>query len=104
MGKRTISDFERIPRDKYQTPFKPVPSLIRYLLRDGVKTFAERCCGDGHLIRNVELFGFTCVSRGDIVTGQDALKMTVADYNGAQVGITNPPFKIPKTPIRTAPS
>jgi hypothetical protein len=77
MGKR--SDFERIERDFYPTPAKAVLPLLKYLHRDGVNTFAERCCGDGDLICHLESHGFTCVSRGDITTGQDALKITTAD-------------------------
>ena len=50
MGKR--SDYDRIPKDKYQTPNKAVLPLIPYLRRDGIETFAELCCGDGELIRH----------------------------------------------------
>ena len=85
----------------YRTPFKAVPPLIPYLRRDGVRTFAERCCGEGDLIRHVEFFGFTCVSRGDIATGQDALKLTVADLNNADAIITNLPFKYPDDPLHS---
>jgi hypothetical protein len=96
MNKRS-PDFERIPRDKYQTPYKAVLPLIPYLRRDGVRTFAELCCGDGDLIRHVESFGPRCVHRGDIEAGQDALK--VARYVGnPDVGITNPPYKYPDDP------
>ena len=98
MGKR--SEFERVPRDFYKTPFRAVPPLIPYLHRDGVKTFAERCCGDDDLIRHIKSFGFSCVSRGDIRFGQDALKMTIADLNNANAGITNPPLKYPGDPDR----
>lgn len=90
MGKR--SDFKRKARDLYPTPAAAVLPLIPYLRRDGVKTFAELCCGDGDLIAHLKSHGLRCVHRGDIVTGQDALK--VKRYNGdPDVGITNPPFK-----------
>jgi hypothetical protein len=99
MSKRS-PDFERSPRDFYPTPYKAVLPLIPYLHRDGIKTFAEFCCGDGDLIQHLESFDLTCVYSGDIVTGQDALKLTLADLDGAQVGITNPPYKHPEDPTR----
>ena len=90
MGKR--SDFERIPRDQYETPFDPLLRLMPYLQRDGVRTFADLCCGEeGKLIQHLESFGLRCVQRGDILTGQNALE--VKCYVGSpDVGITNPPF------------
>ena len=98
MSKR--SNFERIDRDRYNTPFPAVLPLILYLQRDGVTSFAEPCAGDGELIRHLELFGLTCAYRGDIATGQDALKLTIADLNGAIV-ITNPPYRRPEDQPRT---
>ena len=88
MGKR--SDFERIPRDFYPTPPEAVSPLIPFLRRDGIRTFAEPCCGDGRLVRHIESFGPRCVYQGDIATGQDALARD--SYGGAQAAITNPPF------------
>ena len=88
MGKR--SNFDRVPRDFYPTPYAAVPPLIPFLR--GVRTFAEPCCGDGALVRHLESFGLRCVYAGDIATGQDALALTVADCNGAPI-ITNPPYK-----------
>jgi hypothetical protein len=99
MGKR--SDFERIPRDLYRTPLKAVLPLIPYLHRDGARTFAEPCAGQNDLVRYLQFFGLHCLYRGDIATGQDVLKLTAADYNGADVGITNPPYKRPEDPDRT---
>jgi hypothetical protein len=94
MGKR--SDFERIPRDYYATPMAPVRPLIPYLKRDGVRTFAEPCRGDGDLVRHLESFGPRCAYAGDIATGQDALELTVADLNGADAVITNTPYRHPE--------
>jgi hypothetical protein len=68
MGKR--SNFERIPRDFYPTPFAAVPPLIPYL--HGIRTFAEPCAGDGALVRHLESFGLRCVYAGDIATGSDS--------------------------------
>jgi hypothetical protein len=97
MGKRT--SFERREADFYPTPFKAVPPLIPYLRRDGIKTFAELCCGEGDLIRHLESFGLKCVHSGDIRTGQDAL--AVKRYIGRpDAGITNPPFADPNGPKR----
>ena len=73
--------------------------MIPYLR--GVHTFAEPCCGDGALVRHLESFGLRCVYKGDIATGQDALKLTAKKYKGADAGITNPPFKYPEDPEHT---
>lgn len=99
MGKR--SDFERIPRDFYATPMAAVRPLISYLKRDGVRTFAEPCCGDGDLVRHLELFGPRCAHAGDIATGEDALELTVEDLYGADAVITNPPYRHPEDPPRS---
>ena len=88
MGKR--SNFERREADFYPTPRAAVLPLIPFLR--GIRRFAEPCCGEGDLVRHLESFGLTCVYAGDIATGQDALKLTAADYNGADAGITNPPW------------
>jgi hypothetical protein len=85
MGKR--SNFERIPRDFYPTPFAAVPPLIPHLR--GVRTFAEPCCGDGALVRHLESFGLRYVYAGDIANGQDALARD--SYGGVPI-ITNPPY------------
>ena len=45
MGKR--SNFERIERDYYPTPYEAVLPLIPHLKRHGIETFAEPCAGDG---------------------------------------------------------
>ena len=89
MGKR--SNFERIPRDFYPTPYAAVPPLIPHLR--GVRTFAEPCCGDGALVRHLEGHGLRCVYAGDIATGQDAL--TLDTYGDADAIITNPPYERP---------
>lgn len=85
MGKR--SNFPRIERDFYVTPFEAVVPLIPHLR--GVHTFAEPCCGDGALVRHLESFGLRCVFANDIATGQDALE--VASF-GAPV-VTNTPWR-----------
>ena len=86
MGKR--SEFERREADFYPTPWAAMLLLRPYL--DGIKTFAEPCCGEGDLVRHLEGFGLSCVYSGDISTGQDAFALK--HYNGADAGITNPPL------------
>ena len=87
MGKRS-SNFERIPRDFYRTPFNAVPPLIPHLR--GIRTFAEPCAGDGALVRHLESFGLRCTYAGDIATRQDALARDT--YGNADAIITNPPY------------
>jgi hypothetical protein len=89
MGKR--SNFERISRDFYPTPYAAVPPLIPYLR--SVRTFAEPCCGDGALVNHLQAHGLRCVYQGDIATGQDALAIT--DYGKVDSIITNPPYQRP---------
>jgi hypothetical protein len=85
MGKR--SNKRRRKLDFYPTPFKAVQPLIPHL--NGVRRFAEPCCGDGRLVRHLESFGLVCVYAGDIADGQDALAHT--DYGSPDAVITNPP-------------
>src|SRR5260370_32204564 len=89
MGKR--SNFKRAPRDFYPTPAAAVPPLIPHLR--GVRTFAEPCCGDGALIRHLELHGLRCVYQADIADGRDALAIT--DYGDADTIPKNPPHSRP---------
>jgi hypothetical protein len=76
-------------RDFYRTPRKAALPLIPFLR--GIKTFSEPCCGDRALVRHLVEFGLVCVYAGDIATGQDAL--AVNSYGGAEINVTNPPFK-----------
>jgi hypothetical protein len=64
-----------------------VQPLIPYL--NGVRRFAEPCCGDRRLVRHLESFGLVCVYAGDIADGQDALARE--DYGAIDGIITNPP-------------
>jgi hypothetical protein len=86
MGKR--SRFERRPADFYPTPRAAVLPLVPHLR--GIRTFAEPCCGDRALVRNLESFGLRCIHSGDIATGQDALACN--DYGAPDLIITNPPY------------
>ena len=96
MSKRKSGDHPRIDKDHYPTPLKPVRYLIQYLQRDSIKAFVEPCCGPGEcLIRHLESFGLSCVYRGDIIFGQDALQLTKAMCRGAPI-ISNLPFRYPE--------
>jgi hypothetical protein len=88
MGKR--SSFERRTADFYPTPKAAVLPLIPYLRRDGIRTFAEPCSGEGDLVRHLEGHGMRCAYAGDLTTGQDAL--AIDSYGEADAIITNPPY------------
>lgn len=62
MGKR--SDFTRIARDLYKTPWEPVVALSPFL--QDVTAFVEPCCGDGTLIAHLERLGHECAWASDI--------------------------------------
>jgi hypothetical protein len=88
MGKR--SNFERIERDYYPTPYEAVLPLIPHLKRHGIETFAEPCAGDGALARHLQLHGLQCASASDIAHGEDALEQR--EFEGEAI-ITNPPYE-----------
>ncbi len=94
MGKR--SNFERVERDFYPTPFEAVKPLLEHLtLSEG---FVEPCAGNGDLINHLEGAGHICTYSSDI-TPQSFLT-TVHSYEyltdrmcaGADYIITNPPW------------
>ena len=65
MGKR--SNFERVERDFYPTPYAAVLPLLPHL-PEAVR-FHEPCAGDGDLVMHLEDNGHVCAQRGDISTG-----------------------------------
>ena len=70
MGRR--SNFARLDRDAYATiDPRAYPPLLPHLR--GVKTFAEPCAGDGHMVRALEEHGLICQWSSDIAEGIDAL-------------------------------
>jgi hypothetical protein len=114
VGKRNKGKFEPRDKDFFPTPLKAVLPLIPHLR--GVRTFAEPCCGNGALVAHLESHGLRCVFASDIaseeecrqrealfgisreyagtiVTEQDALALTRADLNGAEIIITNSSWK-----------
>ena len=77
MGKRSV----RTPRGRLLSDaMRSVLPLIPYLRRR--PDFRRACCGEGDLIRHLELFGLNCVHSGDIRFGQDAL--AVKHYIGSR--------------------
>jgi hypothetical protein len=87
MGKR--SEFIRRKSDAYQTiDYKASWALVPYL--QGVRTFAEPCAGEGHLIEQFSKRGMHCYMAGDILDGVDALSLP--DYGPVDCIITNPPW------------
>jgi len=97
MGK--YSNFDRIPRDYYKTPFAAVTPLIPHL--EEVQTYVEPCAGDGQLVNLLSDGGFECIAAYDIepqeewIVQKDALSLTSVDMKGADVIITNPPWTRP---------
>lgn len=94
MGKR--SDFERVERDYYPTPYAAVVPLLAHLA-PGTR-FCEPCAGDGRLIAHLESNGHKCASAWDIepqherIDKQDALNRLVGNI---ACFITNPPWDRP---------
>ena len=87
MGKR--SHFKRRAQDDYQTiDARAVAALLPYI--GGIRRFAEPCCGDHALVRQLCGYGLTPALVRDIRFGDDALKIT--DWQNADAIITNPPW------------
>ncbi len=89
MGKR--SDFDRIPRDFYPTPWEAVVPLLPHI---GHQPFyIEPCVGEFHLVEHLMPYA-RCVDHGDIVLGKDAMSWTEEQVGLAQADyfITNPPW------------
>ena len=91
VGKR--SEFKRIPRDFYPTPYSAVEPLIAHLPE--WYTFMEPCAGDGRLIDHLESNGGKCTHAYDIepqdsrVIQYDALLLEQVE---TPYIITNPPW------------
>lgn len=94
MGKR--SQFEKRPRDYYQTPFaavEPLRGLSGF-------TYCEPCAGDGRLVEHLEkvipdalcVYAFDVEPQADWVGKKDALTMTGEDVANCQMIVTNPPY------------
>ena len=94
MGKR--SDFDRVERDFYPTPYEAVKPLIAHLPQKPF-SFAEPCAGDARLILHLEKHGGVCKYAYDIeprhqrVKEADALENEYT-YGACEYIITNPPW------------
>lgn len=92
MGKR--SNFERVERDYYPTPYEAVIPLLPHLTE---KTFAEPCAGDGQLVKHLEANRLRCRWMSDIepqaegIHKADAFSLTTV-LKQAPVIITNTPW------------
>jgi len=93
MGKR--SNFERVERDFYPTPYEAVVPLLRHLPPE--TKFIEPCAGDGRLIRHIERHGHQCVYACDLepqgpgIDQRDVLFFD-AGFPPCDLVITNPPW------------
>jgi hypothetical protein len=92
VGKR--SDFERIPRDFYPTPYEAVVPLLPHLA-SGTR-FCEPCAGDGQLIDHLVSAGHVCEFAFDIDPQREdihtANAMHVWGDGEPECYITNPPW------------
>ena len=91
MGKR--SNFERLPRDSYDTPYSAVIPLMRHLPRN--TEFIEPCAGKNALVNHLELHGHKCISTSDIEPRAERIKMRDlfdGPFEGSDLIITNPPW------------
>lgn len=95
MSKRDFGKFSRKERDFYPTPPEAVTPLLPYLRRDGIRTFAEPCVGNGMLRDTLVASGLLCMAEDDIrdVNRTDARTWGPEDFNGADCVITNPPWE-----------
>jgi len=94
---KTNKQFEKRPRDFYETPLSAVKSLQGFLSTGF--TFCEPCAGAGALVNHLEVeFEATCFLPIDIepqvdwVVKGDALNLNEASLEYCDVIITNPPF------------
>jgi hypothetical protein len=95
MGKR--SNFERVPRDYYPTPFKAVLPLKEHLGEKFV--FIEPCAGNGALISHLQMLGGSCVDYYDIEPQTETVnRLTIFQGDALEkkpskrLIITNPPW------------
>lgn len=89
MGKR--SDFIRRPMDCYLTiDPNAVTPLAPFLTN--IRTFAEPCCGEGHLVRHLERAGLICLWQSDIAWEEPYDALLLKDFGTVDAIITNPPW------------
>jgi len=91
MGKR--SDFERVDKDLYRTPYKAMLPLLP-LLQPATR-FIDPCADAGRIAVFLEMHGHTCVGSYDIEPRASHVKPADACatiFTGADWAITNPPW------------
>ena len=94
MGKR--SNFKRVERDFYPTPFEAVEPLINHLPKRF--TFAEPCAGNGALVGHLEWYRGTCMWASDIapqhkgIPPEDYKDVKEDQLLESEFVITNPPW------------
>ena len=96
MGKR--SNFERVERDFYPTPYKAVEPLVQHLPKKQF-AFAEPCAGDGALVNHIEtMTNGWCSWASDLEPQTDTIltrhfrEINMEDLFEADYIITNPPW------------
>lgn len=87
MGKR--SNFDRVAKDFYPTPWAVAATLAPHLPSHTV--FDEPCAGKRDLIKHLESFGHECARASDI-TDQHSVDANSIKASAAQMFITNPPW------------
>ena len=99
MTKRADGRFPRNHRDFYPTPEQAVWPLLPHLPPS--TRFYEPCAGNGSLSLILVRHGHQCVGQSDLypqslqVKPMDARELQNVSLGGADVFITNPPWKIP---------
>ena len=96
MGKR--SNFERVERDFYPTPYKAVEPLVQHLPKKQF-AFAEPCAGDGALVNHIEtMTNGWCSWASDLEPQTDTIltrhfrEINMDDLFEADYILTNPPW------------
>jgi hypothetical protein len=98
MGKR--SDFKKIEKDFYPTPYSAVVPLAPFLPQKPF-SFAEPCAGDARLVGHLAkatggladcLYACDVAPASDSVAVNDATKLDASLVNNCDLIITNPPW------------
>lgn len=91
MGKR--SNFERVARDRYDTPYDAVVPLLYHLPDD--TEFIEPCAGKNALVNHLQMKGHHCISASDVSpreTGIQTCCVFEKSFHQYGIVITNPPL------------
>lgn len=88
-------------QDHFPTPAWVAALLVPFLERDGIRTFAEPCNGEGDLTVALSFSGFRCVFANEPrFGGVDAHTLAWGDLRGADAIITNPVFSLAGSLLR----